>query len=93
MKLHKLQPIATSIVSTEWMCAAVASLTVSYLCCLLLLPFAVDGPKVAQPYCLTPLDIFERFILRTIFRKAQEKDRCACAAAAAVSRAGVLLFS
>jgi hypothetical protein len=36
---------------------------------------AVDGPKVSQPYCLTPLDIFEQFILHEIFKKAQDKNR------------------
>jgi hypothetical protein len=36
---------------------------------------AVDGPRVAQPYRLTPLDVFERFILQDIFRKAQDKNR------------------
>jgi hypothetical protein len=37
---------------------------------------AVDGPRVVQPYRLTPLDVFERFILQDIFRKAQDKNMC-----------------
>jgi hypothetical protein len=46
-----------------------------YLSILPVAAFAVDGSRVAQPYRVTPVDIFERFILRDIFKKAAEKDR------------------
>jgi hypothetical protein len=42
-------------------------------CCIFTLP-AVDG-RVSHGYCITPLDVFEHFILQHILKLADAKNK------------------